>query len=255
MKILLYLIFVTIVGVACSSKNEPLTEASSELLVDGAPEEFTAFDWDTLKGLYIGDFAGSDIRINITYVSNKNVVGYNIHKGLMRNISGKIIETQDSIILKMDEPGDNEFDGTFQILVNRKNLKINASWVPFSKKLTPKAFTLKKIIQEPYDEHAKITNANFTNYYNFIGDSLGDMQFEDDGFVTYSYYPANDERRKEQLVEVKGSWAVKDKQVIVNWQENAVFPTKKSVFKIVQDEYSRLLVGEGRELSDMYGAW
>jgi len=256
MKTILYLLFVVCVGVACSEKNELAENDNTPFASIDSAEVYPAFDWDTLKGIYIGDFAGSEIRIKITYVSNKNVVGYNIHKGLLRNISGKVSETQDSVILYMDEPGDNQFDGTFQILIDRQNLNVNGTWVPFNKKLSKKAFTLKKLIPEDYNDNAVISNANFANYFSYVGDSLGDFYFSDDGFVVYSYYPRLDEiHRNEQLESVKGSWSVKGKDVIINWQENPVFPAKMSTFKIGKEEYYRTLKGEGRELTDMYGGF
>lgn len=251
---LLALISFVLVLTSCQEEpNEELNTLSSEELVE-VVEDFPEFDWDTLKGMYIGDFAGSDIRINITYISSKNVVGYNIHKGLLRNISGKVEQSMDSVLLKMEEPGDNKFDGTFQLFVNRENLAINGIWVPFDKKLTPKTFTLKKVIPLEYEENAPITNGNFARYYSYVSDSIGEFSFDEDGFVIYSYYPNNAAKgKKDQLETVKGTWSVKGKSVIVNWQPNTAFPKSSSVFDITNDEYQRLLIGEGRELSEMYG--
>lgn len=250
----LTLISILLIITACSEQPIANTEETETAELVEVSEIFPEFDWDTLKGMYIGDFAGSDIRINITYISSKNVVGYNIHKGLLRNISGKVGQSTDSLVLNMEEPGDNKFDGTFQLFVNRDNLKINGIWVPFDKKITPKTFTLQKVIPLEYDEKAPITNGNFSNYYNYVGDSLGEFIFAEDGFVLYSYYPNNAAKgRKDQLETVKGSWSVKGKKVTVNWQPNTAFPRTTSVFDITSDEYQRLLVGEGRELSEMYG--
>lgn len=255
MKTLL-LALMSLVIVLSSCNDEPI-EASTEAIVEEIHEEtedFPSFNWDTLKGMYIGDFAGSDIRINITYISSKNVVGYNIHKGLLRNISGKVEQSIDSVLLKMEEPGDNKFDGTFQLFVNRENLAINGIWVPFDKKLTPKTFTLKKVIPMEYDENAPITNGNFTHYFRYVSDTIGEFEFSEDGFVVYSYYPTvGSTGKKEQLETVKGTWSVKAKSVIVNWQPNTAFPKSSSTFTITNDEYQHILVGEGRELSEMYG--
>ncbi len=252
--ILLALISITLVLISCKDQqNKELTSSIADTLID-EKEEFPAFDWDTLKGMYIGDFAGSDIRINITYISSKNVVGYNIHKGLLRNISGKVDQSMDSVLLNMEEPGDNKFDGTFQLFVNRENLAINGFWVPFDKKLTPKTFTLKKVVPLEYDQNAPITNGNFTHYFSYVSDSIGEFNFAEDGFVIYSYYPNNASNgKKDQLETVKGTWSVKGKSVIVNWQPNTAFPASSSTFAITNDEYQLLLVGEGRELSEMYG--
>lgn len=252
--LLITLLSILVITSACSEQADKKIETFETEEVIEVPEEFPSFDWDTLKGMYVGDFAGSDIRINITYLTSSNVVGYNIHKGLLRNISGKVQQTMDSVILNMEEPGDNKFDGIFKLFVNRENLKINGIWVPFDKKITPKAFTLQKVIPLEYDEKAPITNGNFTNFFNYVADSLGEFRFEEDGFVVYSYYPNNGASgKKEQLETVKGTWSVKGKKVIINWQPNTAFPKTTSTFNILHAEYEHVLTGEGRELYEMYG--
>lgn len=248
------LLSIFLIACSCSEQSKEIDIEHQTKTVIEESEIFPTFNWDTLKGIYVGDFAGSDIRINITYISSKNVVGYNIHKGLLRNISGKVDQSADSVILKMEEPGDNKFDGTFQLFVNRENLKINGIWVPFDNNLTPKTFTLSKVIPQDYEENAPITNANFSNFYSYVGDSLGDFSFDQDGFVIYSYYPnTQNNGKKDQLETVKGTWSVKGKNVIVNWQANTAFPKSMSMFVITHDEYQYLLKGEGRELYESYG--
>jgi len=249
MKYLIILYLFCCFIASCGGKGEIKNGAVAAESTETAETNIEPFDWDTLKGSYIGDFAGSDIRINITYVSNKNVVGYNIHKGLFRNISGKVRETADSILLNMDEPGDNKFDGSFQIVVLKSDLSMNGTWVPFRKELSKKAFSLDKV--ELSKDDKTLTNSNFADYFYYVSDSIGSLYFEPGGFVKYSYYPKTDNLNyADQLEEIKGSWSVKGKTLTINWLENLVFPTRKSVFKVLFDteNYNFELKGEGRTL-------
>lgn len=240
-----------------TSQNESLKgiNSSDNTEQEEAQIDYPDFNWDTLSGLYFGDFAGSAIRIKINYASNKQVVGYNVHKGLLRNIAGNVEEKIDSVILHMDEPGDGPYDGTFRIAVNRENLKMNGNWVPFNKDLSSKSFKLKRSeFSYSDDDEVVITNDNFFNYYDYCTDTIGDFHFDADGMVRYQYYPTEDyEQRKEQMQEIKGSWMVKDKILIINWQPNPVFPTRKSTFEIYHEEYEYELRGEGRTIYSYYG--
>src|SRR5688572_14078880 len=68
---------------------------------------------DKVEGTYIGDFKGSPIAITLNYVSDKHVTGYNVHKGLTRNVSGTIEAKEDGLHLQLSEPGNNPYDGVF----------------------------------------------------------------------------------------------------------------------------------------------
>lgn len=241
--------------VSCGGNNDDSVSSKDVETEVNEVLSFEPFDWDTLKGGYLGDFGGSEIRINITYVSNKNVVGYNIHKGLFRNISGKVTETMDSIVLHMDEPGDHKFDGTFQIVVLKSDLSMHGTWVPFKKGLGKKVFSLEKIIIDKDDK--KLSNSNFSDYFYYVSDSLGSFYFDNSGFVKYKYYPKTDNvNYADQLEEIKGSWTISGKNLLINWAENPVFPSRKSTFKVIFDteEYNFELIGEGRTLYANYGA-
>lgn len=257
MKTLLYC-FALILLMVCACTDESkdnLPPSTDEVALAEDSDDFAPFDWDTLKGIYSGDFSGSDIRIKINYISNKQVVGYNVHKGLLRNISGKVQQTKDSIILLMQEPGDNPYDGTFKLMIDRKTLAVNGTWVPFHDNLSAKVFTLKKLeFDKDYNYDAKVTASNFSQFYGYVGDSLGDFAFFDDGLVEYTYYPLEDEvNRVEQMQEAKGSWTLNGSTVSINWQPNSAFPSLKSTFQVKKGEYGHILDGEGRTLYAEYG--
>ena len=59
---------------------------------------------ERIKGTYIGDFKGSPIAITLNYVSNNHASGYNVHKGLTRNVSGTVEASKDGLHLVLEEP-------------------------------------------------------------------------------------------------------------------------------------------------------
>jgi hypothetical protein len=209
------------------------------------------FDYDTLKGMYSGDFGGSDIRIIISYVSKTNAVGYNIHRGLQRNLSGKVTRSGDSVTVALAEPGDHKFDGVFELLFIGENSEPKGSWKSNSGKLPEQNFSLKKMKigkNEYMDTDTEITSSNLHNFFGDASDTLGDYSFQNDGLVIFSYYPggysyADEEEgsRAQQMKKIQGSWSMKGKLVTVAWEKNAVFPKSKMTYKIKQGEYEAQL--------------
>lgn len=113
---LIILLFFQSCGSSDSTKVDFANTDSDSLKVP----HITELNLDTLKGIYIGDFGGSDIRIVINYISNKHAVGYSLHKGLQRNISGSVEITDETVNLILAEPEDHEFDGIFHIDINQQ---------------------------------------------------------------------------------------------------------------------------------------
>jgi len=199
---------------------------------------------DTLLGIYSLSFDGTPARIIVNYINHRKAVGYNMVKGLQRNLSGNVEETTDSIHLSLAEPGDHKADGVFHLSWSKDGLNGSGSWVSNSGKYSKKYFNLTKIDRAYLKkEHAKnaITNANFTNYFNYLEDSLGSLTFMNDGKVTYAYYPEEDTiHRKEQLESFNGTWQLKGDSLHVYWQPNTIFPSRSTLFKVhfsVNEEY------------------
>jgi len=211
---------------------------------------------DTLEGIYIGDFGGSDIRLIITHVAHNHVVGYDVYKGLRRNLLGKIKKSKDSVNLELFEPGDNEFDGVFTLNISLNSFKGEGEWVSNTGKISPKFFKFEKLDRENWEwegDISNLTNANFTSVFYWVEDSLGSIHFESDGSCNYQYYPSTDEEeRREQMKEIKGSWSKKGEKIMINWQPNNIFPTRKSTFKMSEDDGSYCLIGEGRNMCVLF---
>lgn len=233
--------------VACKSGQDPkdnlsISETETEMASNGA------FDYDTLQGMYKGDFGGSDIRIVLNFVSEKHAVGYNIHRGLQRNISGKVSmgqgENKDKILMELNEPGDNPYDGTFFLTFNKTDFNCTGYWKSKTKKISKKSFVLERMggMQE-YDpdtlEIDDLNANNFTNFIYFVSDSIADISFDDDGGVSYEFYPKLDaENRVEQKEVVDGSWSIDKGKVIIYWKKNDFIKEKKSIFHIKQESGS-----------------
>lgn len=250
MKITNYYLYFILFALLFSCGNDTSSEASDEAAVEigeaGKAEQkqevvnYPAFAWDSLKGLYSGIFAGSEIRIKINYISDKNVVGYNVHKGLVRNLHGKVDQTMESVILHMEEPGDHEFDGKFVLTVDRKTLAIHAIWTPNDTiKLKSKKMTLEKVVyNEDYSYEDGVTESNFFKIFSYVYDELGEMYFHEDGLVIYRYYPNRDsEEYNDQYEEIKGSWMWQKNGVVINWEKNTQFSAPSHLRVINEDEY------------------
>ena len=236
-------------------KQEPIIKEEVKIeRVKAVIPEVDNFDYDTLQGMYIGDFGGSDIRLIINYVSQKNTIGYNIHKGLQRNLTGKVSRNGDSVQMILFEPGDNEFDGVFTLNFIGDDHEPTGKWVSNSGKISSKEFKLSKMVRPEKDSEDEINFSNFTQYFGYATDTIGEYSFKSDGLCTFEYYPYKDhEDRVEQLVEIHGSWSIKGQTVTINWQPNEIFPSRKMIYEIKTDEYDEYtLEGDHHVLYNNY---
>jgi hypothetical protein len=247
-----------------SCSEEPVV--TDEIIVNQVeaviPEEDT-FDYDTLKGMYIGDFGGSDIRLILNYVSQKKAIGYDIHKGLQRNLNGNVTRSGDSVYIVLNEPGDNEFDGVFTLSFVGNGFTPTGVWESNSGKIPKQNFKLSKMIKPDLKDDDEINFANFADHFGYLSDSIGDYQFKDDGLCIFEYYPKSvkddnegneyTEARVEQLIEVRGTWSLNDKEVTIDWQPNKVFQGRKMILEIVETEWGEItLEGDNHEFYNHY---
>lgn len=253
-KNLFILAITSIILASCSSdKTSEIKEIVEIKYVENEIPPVDDFQYDTLQGMYTGDFAGSEIRVILNYVSGTNVIGYNIHKGLQRNINGKLTKSGDTIVMTLPEPGDHEFDGVFGLTFIGIDKQPKATWTSNSGKISAKKFKLKKL-EAPKEDKEGINQSNFSDFFGYVYDTLGNYTFESDGFCVYEYYPNTDEtNRVEQLKEVKGNWSLNGNIVTIEWQKNNLFPEEKMVFEIVKGEYEEyMLKGNERNLYYYY---
>ncbi|MCR9171969.1 MAG: hypothetical protein NXI10_05730 [bacterium] len=233
--------------IACKDKKPPKQEIKIETVAAEIPEEDN-FPYDTLQGLYMADFGGSPIRIALNYVSGTNAIGYDLHKGLQRNITGSVTRSGDSIQLVLSEPGDNKYDGVFTIDFIGIDSKPKGVWVANDEKIPSQEFTLEKMIFDEDSESEEITMFNFAQKFGEMSDTLGQYTFMEDGLVLLKYYPDNvKDWDQQQYEEIKGSWSLDGDKVTINWEPNDIFKGNRLDLTIEKyGEYEYSLKGKGK---------
>jgi outer membrane lipoprotein-sorting protein len=179
-------------------------------------------------------------------VSDNHASGYNVHKGLTRNISGTIEATADGLHLQLAEPGNNQYDGKFDFIIDTTNWMARGYWTPF-KKGEEAAFQLKKkVVLKEEEQWDMIFTDTLQNY----------ITLKPDGSCSYTYLADTTNTGQEHTI--RGNYTREKGKVTVYWQKNNVFP-QKSVFTLIEtkpykdeDYIEKTLKGEGRVFSQLW---
>ena len=160
--------FLAVIFISCTGEKE-------ETKKNPTPFPYV-FDYSKLEGIYDGNFGGSNITIVLKHVSGKHATGYNLHKGLRRNISGKMSFSDSGFQFSLNEPGNHKYDGIFQFVIDTVNYTLSGTWNPLNNdSLHQKTFVLSK----------KELGAE----YQVFSDSAATLYFEGDGLCRYEFYP------------------------------------------------------------------
>jgi hypothetical protein len=179
------------------------------------------FDYASLEGVYTGAFGDYVIYLNLRKVTGKNVMGYSVLKGVRRNVGGPMEVLDDVFHLSLKQPGNNPADGYFDIKIDKATLLLSGTWTPRNTaKDSPVTFSLiKKAESEDYiDDYASYSDGRHT------------ITFESNGQCNYSFYNDSLDGDKNQMTSVNGSWVLKEGSYIIDWTENNVFSTPRSIF-------------------------
>lgn len=203
---------------------------------------------EKVKGTYTGDFKGSPVAITLNYVTDHRASGYNVHKGLVRNLTGTIEATPDGLHLLLSEPGNNEYDGKFDLLIDTVKWTGKGTWTPL-KKGEQTSFVLQKRKAGKDEDPYGMT---------FLDTLQNAITLKPDGSCTYSYLA--DTTTTGQPLTIRGNYTKEKGMVTIYWQKNDAFPSGKSVFKLTEhkpykddDEYvERSLKGEGKVFNQLY---
>ena len=171
-------------------------------------------------GMYSGHFSKGLITLVINYISGNVASGYEVHKGLRRNVNGQVEQKGGSLVFVLKEPGGNPFDGTFYITLDSMTEKITGTWVPVD---SVKAHThtgpveLTRVDESKQDEDR--------DYGDEWESSIGDLTFYRNGTCTLEYYPSQADNS--QLKTVRGSYEQKADTFFIEWQNNDHTPALK----------------------------
>jgi len=208
---------------SCKTKNTDTTVSAA----DSAANQklfIPAYPVNKLEGTYTGNFDQGYITIVLNYISGKNVSGYNLHKGIRRNINGSLQQQGESFTFTLKEPGDNPFDGTFEFTIDTTKFSMNGRWIPNdSSKTRSKTFALvrqQKKSGENYEELGMWVPATGT----YSTDTT--LEFNPEGTCEYKFYATPGDSTS-QVTSVKGNYIMVKDTVLIEWQKNTFTPSQK----------------------------
>jgi len=241
----------------CGSKESTDTTASTASLT--TDKIYTpAYPVNNMAGTYSGNFDNGYIIIALNYVNGKNVSGYNLHKGVRRNINGTLQPGTNGFHFMLKEPGDNPFDGTFDFIIDTINFSMKGTWIPFdSTKTKSKTLSLQKQAKK------------ITNYEDELGmwvpatgtySTDTTLDFDPAGTCEYKFYSKPGDSTS-QLNSVRGNYVQVKDTVLIEWQKNSFTPSQKMKLilrtKHIKDQGNdydeKQLVGNGWKFAKFEG--
>ena len=100
-----------------------------------------------LLGSFVGPFGDNKITLLITKASGDTIEGRSVVGGNDRPFTGTLKNTGDAYTIIAKEPGDDKYDGVFNITINTKQPDVvTGTWVPNTPDahLGPKTFSLQR---------------------------------------------------------------------------------------------------------------
>jgi hypothetical protein len=173
----------------------------------------------TELGRYSGHFSKGLITLVINYISGNTASGYEVHKGLRRNLNGQVEQKGGSLVFVLKEPGGNPFDGTFFITLDSVTKKITGTWVPVD---SVKAHTHTGPVELARVEESKQGDDDYGDEWE---SDIGYLNFYKDGTCTLEYYPSEADNAQEKTV--RGSYEHKADIFFIEWQNNDHTPALK----------------------------
>lgn len=241
-------LFVVVCLVSCGSGDENKKETEKTDSVKTEKPKPT-FDTQKLVGQYMGEFGKSTIIISINYISGKNTSGYNIVRGNRRNIKGTL-EAKDNLYhFKMDEPGNDEYDGKFVFTIDTVLFELIGSWKPYKEdeKITPKTYILK-----PLEKTVDSTHSFLGDWFGYKNDTEGTLTLKEDGSFIYKGYYYGEKEGLENEFNIKGSWIRDDKKVTLEFDRNPYMTAAKMVCTYVETDYGFSLRFQEEDVFNKY---
>lgn len=130
-------------------KNDPRLiggEKSSEQSLIEMAESKIQNSTSELIGYWVGLFGKGTINLSISEINDNEVKGHTVCYGNFRPVTGTITKNSEGTFdLNLKEPGDDKYDGEFNINIDPNSNELKGNWKPFKEKSTSeKEFTLAK---------------------------------------------------------------------------------------------------------------
>lgn len=121
-------------------KKEPIKEKESPKIATPEVEELVAINLEEVYGHYVGDFMfktfgkgkkpsyANKINITIEKIDGEKATGYSVVAGNARPFSGTVQQRKDHLHFKLEEPGDNRYDGVFDFKIYPERDQLVGEW-------------------------------------------------------------------------------------------------------------------------------
>lgn len=169
------------------------------------------------QGIYSGHYSKGILRLEINYISGNIASGFDLHKGLRRNLNGRAEEKDGKLLFELHEPGGNPTDGTFYLTLDSAGWTITGTWVPSDPSKAKGGPVELTKVDAAWRRRVDEEETPWT------GD-LGDLVFHNDGTCELSYYLT---QGSEQLTTIRGSFERSADTVRIEWQYNTHVPALK----------------------------
>jgi hypothetical protein len=174
-----------------------------------------------MQGAYSGRFKSGLMTLVINYVSGNVVSGYDLHKGIRRNVNGQIEERDGGYGLTLEEPGGNPFDGTFYLHMDKSAQKLSGRWVPTDSTRTHSS----DLILARGEMKNESDGSEKYVYDGVWGADLGTLTFDENSTCKLEYYPDSTAQDPHpQRVTVNGNYIQNVDTILIDWQANKHLP-------------------------------
>lgn len=105
-----------------------------ETMMNDLSEEAESEQEKQLLGHWVGKFGKNMINLTLTNIDGNKVEGFSVCAGNFRKITGTMDAASGAPVFSMNEPGTDEYDGTFKFTYDAAGKKMKGNWTPFKAK-------------------------------------------------------------------------------------------------------------------------
>jgi hypothetical protein len=177
-----------------------------------------------ILGSYSGDFKKGLLTIVINYAAGNIVSGFDLHRGMRRNLNGSIEERDSGYVLVLKEPGGSSNDGTFYVSMDRSARKLSGNWIPIdSTKIHSGALVLERSGSSGGQPSGEDNEFFFADWRG----ELGTLSFAENNTCTLEYQQDSTAKGvNDQLITINGNYIKKNDTILIDWQNNKRLPTR-----------------------------
>lgn len=184
-------------------------------------------DTQSFLGTYQGKLGKSVVTVVINYINGNIVSGYDIVKGVRRNLNGKLEDKGSTADFDLSDPGDNASDGHYRFTLDTLKHSLTGDWKPLHAGKFPEAsLNLKR--RKDAEEKGNDYGILETWQGGKKGGPEGILSFDDDGLCQFEYYK-NDQDSIDQINTIEGTYIeLKKNTVIIEWEKKQLFPRSQN---------------------------